>query len=164
MPTTESAYAKFQREQREEAEAKAVEKQKPKAATVKQKAAAKAKTKEAKAVAYQKTKALVMAKKLASKPPPNAWTNPKKHALKPSNHGNTMKKPKTGIIKGWNHDDNYMRLLREGFREFSLFVFYIFSTHTHLILANIVWMIWYLYFILFLFVHISHICKPCSNG
>ena len=49
----------------------------------------------------------------------------KKHALKPSSHGNTTtssnKKAKksTSGRKEWNHDDNYMKMMRDGFRESS---------------------------------------------
>ena len=67
--------------------------------------------------------AYAKALKMPSKP------QPKKHALKPSSHGNTMatgsnKKAKKSttksgrkIIKDWNHDDNYMKMMRDGFRE-----------------------------------------------
>ena len=53
----------------------------------------------------------------ARKPPPPV--NKKKHALKASSHGNTTTKTKkTKTIKGWSHDDNYMKLLRDGFRKY----------------------------------------------
>ena len=56
--------------------------------------------------------------------------NNKKHALKPPSHGNSTtttltkknkkaKTTKSKIIRDWNHDDNYMRMLREGFRKYS---------------------------------------------
>ena len=49
----------------------------------------------------------------------------KKHALKPSSHGNTTaasnkkaKKSNASGRKEWNHDDNYMKMMLDGFREF----------------------------------------------
>ena len=94
--------------------------------------------------------AYAKARKMPSKPALKmpSKPQPKKHALKPSSHGNTMatgsnkkakksitdlelyersrknggsltKEPKSGrkIIKDWNHDDNYMKMMRDGFRE-----------------------------------------------